>query len=93
MILVWSFLAFWIGVLLTLAFGIWYGGRDLPKKIKGPHIPLDSPCPACGHRDCKVDFLPAGLLKDHPTAKVKRTCQVCGCVVEQDPIAPDLFKK
>lgn len=54
--------------------------------FRGPHIPLDSPCPACGHRSCTLKYEP--IIR-----KLKRTCNVCGCVVEQDPIAPDLFKK
>ncbi len=55
-------------------------------KIRGPHIPLDSPCPACGNRGCTLKYNPQ-------TQKVYRTCKTCDCTVEQDPVAPHLFKK
>jgi hypothetical protein len=56
-----------------------------PKK-EGPIIPLDSPCPACGHRDCELAY-------DAALRIIKRRCKTCGCVVDQQPIAPDYFKK
>lgn len=48
-------------------------------------IPLDSPCPACGHRGCKLIFNPA-------EKKVERHCNTCGCIARQEPVAPELFK-
>jgi hypothetical protein len=55
-------------------------------ETRPPHISLESFCPACGNPGCKLKYDPA-------TKKVNRTCDTCGCVVQQDPIAPDLFKK
>ncbi len=57
---------------------------DEPKKGKGPNIPLNSVCPACGNAGCKLFYSPE-------TKKVRRCCNTCSCVVEQDPVAPRLF--
>ena len=56
------------------------------KKPVGPLIPVNSPCPACGHRDCELAYQP-------DTKVVRRRCKTCGCVVEQPPVAPHLFEK
>jgi hypothetical protein len=63
----------------------WFAGSLFLKIRKGPIIPLDSPCPACGHRDCELAY-------QADTKKVNRRCKTCGCIVTQPPVAPDLFK-
>lgn len=82
-----------IGVPVTIlgSFAMWAWAAHTSKskklpKPKGPHIRLDTPCPACGNQDCELAY-------DAEKRHVKRRCKVCGCVVEQPPVAPHLFEK
>ena len=74
------------GVIIGIAVGVlisnWASGQEKPK---GPYIPLDAPCPACGNIGCDLQYL-------HP-GHVNRRCKHCTCVVTQPVVYPELFKK
>ena len=53
---------------------------------RGPIIPLDSACPACGNFGCTLKF-------DGEKKKVARICRHCGCSVTQPPVMSELFEK
>lgn len=64
---------------LTNMFDQWFMSTPDP-------ISVNSACPACGNRGCRIQFDPVAN-------KVVRTCNTCGCVVQQPPIASHLFGK
>lgn len=82
---------------ISLAVGLGLGyilGDELSKReTPGPPIiPLTTPCPGCGHRECTLKFFtPTQKPED---SRIERTCQVCGCKVTQGPVAgAEWFKK
>jgi hypothetical protein len=74
-------------VSIAVGFGIGYllGFKQQPKLVTGPIIRLDTPCAACGHGNAELRY-------EAIKRKIIRSCKVCGCTFEQDPVAPDLFK-